>query len=155
MSSHVLDVMLVDSKFMFLKFWTDFQISAICLCLSVKWTADSGLSYPYSCLLFTQYYTVLPVYKYIRYVSSDSAVCFSRTAHSGEWDARISIQNHEAAHQYHCQGHHFLTAEIKKCGPSNRPLPVMKIQVFWDVTTHQLVKSYQHFKGAQCFFRAR
>jgi len=117
-----LDVVLVDSKLMlFLKFWTCFQISAVCLYLSVKWTADSGSSCPYNCLLFIQYYTVLPVYKHIRYVSSDSAVRFSRTAHSGEWDAHISIQNHEAAHQYHCQGHHFLTAEIKKCGPSNRP----------------------------------
>jgi hypothetical protein len=33
MSSHVLDVVLVDSKLMFLKFWTDFQISAVCLYL--------------------------------------------------------------------------------------------------------------------------
>lgn len=49
-------------------------------------------------------------YKHIRYIGSDSAVHFSRTAHSGEWDAHISIQNREAAHQYHCQGHHFLTA---------------------------------------------
>jgi len=67
-------------------------------------------------------------------------VRFSRTAHSGEWDAHISIQNREAAHQYHCQGHHFLTAEIKKCESSNRPLPVVNIHVFWDVTTHQLVQ---------------
>jgi len=38
-------------------------------------------SYPYSCFLFIQYYTVLPVYKHIRYVSSDSrtnVVCFRR-----------------------------------------------------------------------------
>jgi hypothetical protein len=56
-----------------------------------------------------------PVYKHISYVSSEPAMHLSRTAHSGEWDARISIQNHEAAHQYHCPGHHFLTAEIKEC----------------------------------------
>jgi hypothetical protein len=81
---------------------------------------------PYSCtcLLFIQYYTVFHLYKHIIYpflsvkslhcVPSNTAVSFSRTTHSAGWDAHISVQNHEAAHQYHCPDLHSVTAKIIK-----------------------------------------
>jgi hypothetical protein len=58
-------------------------------------------------------YTVLSV------KLSDIMVSLSRTAHSAGWDADISVQIHEAAHQYHCPSHHFLIAEIKEYWLSN------------------------------------
>jgi hypothetical protein len=46
-------------------------------------------------------------------------VPLSRTAHSAGWDADISVQTHEAVHQYHCPDHHSVTAEIKEYWLSN------------------------------------
>lgn len=39
---------------------------------------------------------------------------FSRTARSAGWDAHISVQNHEAAHQCHYPDLHSVTAKIIK-----------------------------------------
>jgi len=97
-------------------------------------TAYSGLEtmfsrspYPYS-LFFMQYYTAFPSLD-IQYTLlsvkpfhcslSNSTVYLSRTAHNAGWDAHISVQNHEAAHQYHCPGLHSVTTEIRECKLTN------------------------------------
>lgn len=91
--------------------------------------AFSRSPYPSTCLLFIQYYTVLPLYKHIIYpfvCYGHFTVClqllqclsveqhFSRTARNAGWDAHISVQNHEAARQYHCPSLHSVTAKIIK-----------------------------------------